>query len=97
MNLSLQFRADYVLLRGVIPADSQDIRLAANLAIFHVALARTGGRIHLGLIPFTATSALETGKHDLQFIVKQKQRPAFKLTADFSYLPSLCPPDWRQS
>ena len=72
MNLSLQFRTDDVLLRGVIPADSQDIRLAANLAVFHVALARAGGKIHLGLIPFTATSTLETGKHDLQIYRKTK-------------------------
>jgi len=50
----------------------QDIRLAANLAVFHVILARSGRRIDLCLIPFTAAGALETGKHDLQFIVKQK-------------------------
>src|SRR4051794_18927376 len=41
----------------------QDVRPAADLAVFYVSLAETCGVVDLSVIPFTATRALESGFH----------------------------------
>lgn len=44
-------------------ADVEDVGLAADLAVFHIALSRTGGQIYRSFIPLSATGALESGCH----------------------------------
>jgi hypothetical protein len=48
---------------GVI-LDAQNIRLATDLAIFHVALTAASGFIHRGHIPFATRSALKSRLHE---------------------------------
>jgi hypothetical protein len=60
---SFQFSGDEKFLRGVVVLDAKDIGLAANLAIFDVALAASSGLIHGGGVPFSARCALEAGFH----------------------------------
>jgi len=62
---SFQFGGDEELLRRGVVLDAQDIRLAANLAVFDVVLAASGGLINGSSVPFSAGSALETGLHRL--------------------------------
>jgi hypothetical protein len=59
----LQFRGNHELRQFRIIVDVKQVGLAANLAIFHVALFPSGGFVHRGLIPLTAGCALETGVH----------------------------------
>jgi hypothetical protein len=42
-----------------MPFDVQNIRLAADLAVFHVALSGSHAGIDCGLIPLTASGTLE--------------------------------------
>jgi hypothetical protein len=60
---SFQFRGDEKFLRGGVILDAKDIGLAANLAIFDVALAASSGLIHEVGVPFSAGCALEAGFH----------------------------------
>ena len=46
-----------------IPFDLQEVRFAANLAVFDIALFRSGAGIDHGLIRFTAAGALELSLH----------------------------------
>ena len=46
-----------------MPVDDKRIRLAADLAIFHIHLLGSGARIDYGLVPFAAASALKAGVH----------------------------------
>jgi hypothetical protein len=59
----LQRRRNEKLLRRCVIFQAQYIRLAANLAIFDVALPPPRGFIHSRDIPLTATRALETCFH----------------------------------
>jgi hypothetical protein len=63
-QLSLKFGGDEKLLRRVVVFDVENIRLTADLAVFHVNLAAAGGLIYDGRIPFSARRALETGFHN---------------------------------
>ena len=60
---SLQLSSDCVLAGGGVPANVQQVGLATDLAIFNVALARTGRGIDLGLVPFTTPRTLESSRH----------------------------------
>lgn len=61
--LLLQFGTDHKLAVASIPSNQKNIGLAADLAVFHVALAGTGGFVDGRVVPLTAACALETGKH----------------------------------
>jgi hypothetical protein len=63
--VSLQFRSDDKLLHVGIPLDSEQIGLAADLAIFYVALFGSVAEIDERFVPLATASALETGFHDL--------------------------------
>jgi hypothetical protein len=58
-----QFRGDQELFRFGIVRDFQDVGLAADLAVFDVALRTAGGLVHRGFVPLTATGALESWGH----------------------------------
>jgi len=62
---SFQFGGDEELLRRGVVLDAQDIWLAANLAVFDIVLAASGGLVNGSSVPFSAGSALETGLHRL--------------------------------
>ena len=55
-----QLSANGIFTRRVIPTDVEHIRLAANLAVFDITLARAGSGVNLGFIPFTAAGTLES-------------------------------------
>lgn len=61
--LSLQFCRNKEFLRGSVIFNAQHIRLAAHLAVFHIALPPPGRLVDRSSIPFSASSALETGFH----------------------------------
>jgi hypothetical protein len=58
-----QFRSDEEFFGGVVVFDAQDVRLAANLAVFDVGLAPSGRGIDGGNVPFSARGALEARFH----------------------------------
>jgi hypothetical protein len=60
-QLTFQLCLDDKFLCRAIPADIQLIRLAANLAIFHVTLAATASFINYGLVPLPTSCALKSG------------------------------------
>lgn len=62
----LQFGLDEEFLRRSVVLDAQDIRLAADLAIFHVALPAPSRLVDRSGVPFSAGSALESGFHHLR-------------------------------
>ena len=59
-----QFCADEEFMRGIVVLDSQDIGLAADLAVFDVGLVASGGLVNRGDVPFSARGALEPRFHD---------------------------------
>jgi hypothetical protein len=59
----LQLRGDEELLDFVIPRHAQDIRFAADLAVFHVLLTPSGGRVYVRSIPLTTACTLEASYH----------------------------------
>lgn len=61
VRLTLQFRLNLIRFLPSIPCNSQDVGLAAYLAILDVTLSMTCRRIHGGFIPFSAACARETG------------------------------------
>ena len=61
-----EFRCDEELGGGIVVLDSQNIRLAADLAIFNVALAATGGFVDRSDVPLSTRSALETRFHSFE-------------------------------
>ncbi len=56
---SPQLSGKHVLPCIPVPFDSEDIRLAANLPVFHVTLPHPHGSIHQRLVPLSAASALK--------------------------------------
>ena len=60
-----KFGSDDEFARGIVILDAQNIRLAADLAVFDVALALPGGLVNCGDVPLSAGSALETGVHGM--------------------------------
>lgn len=60
---SLQFCGNKKRLRGIVVLGPQDIGFTADLAIFHISLASSGGFIDNRGIPFSARRALETRFH----------------------------------
>jgi hypothetical protein len=58
-----QLRRDRILPGRHVPGDAQKVGLTADLAILDVALAASGGGIDEGLVPFSASGALETCGH----------------------------------
>lgn len=61
-----QFGADQELLRRRIVLDAQNVRLAADLAVFDVALPLPGRLVDGSGVPFSAGGALETGFHGVE-------------------------------
>src|SRR5580698_3383426 len=59
----LQFRRDEKLLRRKIVLNAQHIRLAAHLAVFHIALPPPRRLINRGHIPLPARRALKSRFH----------------------------------
>lgn len=57
--LLFQFCYGHEHASGGVPGDMQDIRFAADLAIFNVALSLATRRIDGSLIPFPASGTLE--------------------------------------
>jgi hypothetical protein len=60
---SFQLGADEELLRRDIILNLQNVGLAADLAIFHVALPAPGTRVHGGGVPLAAACALKASVH----------------------------------
>ena len=58
-SLALQLRRDRIGLCRRIPPDRQHIRLAADLAVFHILLLRSTRLIHRRLDPFEASRTLK--------------------------------------
>ncbi len=69
-EISLQFGSDEELLRRSVILDLQNVWFAAHLAIFHVALAAAGSRVHGGGVPLAATCALEAGFHSTDYLAR---------------------------
>lgn len=67
-----QLRADRIFARRHVPAYLQNIRFAANLAVFDVLLSHAGRRVHAGFIPFAASGTLKARGHDHQRWYQQK-------------------------
>ncbi len=59
----LEFGRDLKFLRFGIVGNPQDVGLAADLAVFDVALRKAGGFVHRRFVPLTAASALESWGH----------------------------------
>lgn len=57
---AFEFGGDCVGAGGAVPLDMEDVRLAADLAIFDVGLAAAGGLVDCGVVPLAAACALET-------------------------------------
>ena len=57
---SFQLSANGEFPGRAVPSNVEDIRLAANLAIFHVLLRPAGGRLHRSFIPLSASGALKS-------------------------------------
>ena len=62
-KLSFQLRTDHIFPRARVPPDMQHIRLAADLAIFHITLFAPGRRVNRGLIPLSTPGTLESTDH----------------------------------
>jgi hypothetical protein len=79
-----QFGCDEELLPRRVVLHAQHVRLAANLAVFDVALPPSRGLIDGGRIPFSAGRTLETGFHDAESIAQQlrlrRRRPRFSVS-----------------
>src|SRR5579884_2247321 len=58
-----QFGADYELRCAHIPANAQQVSLAADLTILHVRLPRARTRIDICFVPLATTSTLITCLH----------------------------------
>ena len=54
---------NHELIEIAMPVDDKRIRLAADLAIFHIHLLGSGARIDYGLVPLAAASALKPSVH----------------------------------
>lgn len=63
---SFKLCRDEEIAARVVIFDAQNVRFAADLAVFDVRLAGSGRLIDYGHIPFPAGSALETRFHFLQ-------------------------------
>src|SRR5271165_5683371 len=70
---SLQFGGNKEFLRRRVVFDAQDVRLAADLAVFDVALAASSGFVNRSGIPFSAGGALKTGFHGLSPSIQQRR------------------------
>ena len=60
----LELRGNGVVGGGAIPLDVKDVGLAADLAVFHIALPASGGFVDCGCIPFPTSRAVKAGFHD---------------------------------
>ena len=58
--LTFKLGMDREGLVGGAPAYVEDVRLAADLTVFDVALAAAGGFIDSGVVPFAAACALKS-------------------------------------
>jgi len=58
------FGGDKEFLRQRVVLDLQNIRLAADLAVFYVLLAASGGLVDGSRVPYSAGGALEAGFHE---------------------------------
>ena len=56
---------DHVFLRLLVPFQPQYVWLATDLAVFDIGLGSSSGIVDSGLVPLSATRALETGAHRL--------------------------------
>jgi len=54
---------DQVFLRMLVPFQAQYVWPATDLAVFYVSLRSSSGIVDGGLVPLSATGALETGTH----------------------------------
>jgi hypothetical protein len=56
----------------------QNVWFAANLAIFHILLARSSGSINGSFIPLATSSALKSCGHDrISMVAAKKKRPTY--------------------
>ena len=62
----LQFGCDKEFLGRRVVVDPQDVWLAADLAVFYIALPAPGGLVDGGRVPFSAGGALEAGFHGIE-------------------------------
>src|SRR6185437_6210531 len=62
-KLSFQLRADHIFPRPPVPPDMQYIRLAADLAVFHITLFAPGRSINCGLIRLSTPGTLKSTDH----------------------------------
>ena len=56
---------DHVFLRLLVPFQPQYVWLATDLAVFDIGLGSSSGIVDAGLVPLSATCAVETGAHRL--------------------------------
>jgi len=70
---SLQRRRHKEFLRQRIVFHTKHIGLAADLAVFDIALPAAGGFVHAGDVPLSTARALETGLHEALLL----RRPCF--------------------
>src|SRR5712691_504677 len=54
---------DHVFLRLLVPFQAQYVWLATDLAVFYIGLRSSSRIVEGGLVPLSATGALETGTH----------------------------------
>src|SRR6266446_4496139 len=54
---------DHVFLRLLVPFQPQYVWLATDLAVFYIGLRSSSRIVEGGLVPLSATGALETGTH----------------------------------
>src|SRR5690348_16052712 len=73
-TISFELACDYELVLIFVVKDPQHIRLAADLAIFHVFLSPSGARIDLRVVPLAAACALKACVH---LFADAQPRPAF--------------------
>jgi hypothetical protein len=60
---ALAFRPNHELLLPGVKVDGEDIGLAADLAVLHILLKRTGRLVNLGRVSLSAVAALEIAFH----------------------------------
>jgi len=58
-----EFGSDHELIRFRVPLHGQHVRLAAHLAIFHIALFTSAAGVGGRLIPLATSGALKAGFH----------------------------------
>ena len=84
--LRFQFCVDRIFGSRFIPGDIQDVRLAADLTVFHIALPRSSRRIDGSFIPLAATCALKTSRHEINFCSSTRRKSLFELLAELRNL-----------